>query len=371
MKKIATITFHSPYNHGSSLQAYALQEYIKKICKDCDYKIINLRTAKQKEMYKSCFEKDDIKNRIKSLLSFYEKKSRLVRRDKFENFINNVLQVTKEYATLEEIKQSLCDFDYYISGSDQLWNLNAKDFDWANFLEFVNAGKKISYAASFGATKQHWNESEKERVKRDLEKYDNISVREQGSFDNVKELINYEPRINIDPTMLITREEWLNIIEKEPLIKEDYIFFYNLKGDKNIIKLAKKVSKILKMPIVVTQRTFKVEVFYGYKKMLDAGPLEFLNLINNAKLVLSSSFHGTVFSILLNKPFFAINGKDDYRISTLLKKMDLNERTIEMDNIIEKCNEFEKINFNMSYKLLEQERKKSENYLKNALDIKE
>ena len=105
--------------------------------------------------------------------------------------------------------------------------------------------------------------------------------------------------------------------------------------------------------------------------MLDAGPLEFLNLINNAKLVLSSSFHGTVFSILLNKPFFAINGKDDYRISTLLKKMDLNERTIEMDNIIEKCNEFEKINFNMSYKLLEQERKKSENYLKNALDIKE
>lgn len=371
MKKIATITFHSPYNHGSNLQAYALQEYIKKICADCDYKIINLRTDIQKEMYKTCFEKKGIKNMIKSFMTFYEKKDRLVRKEKFEYFINNILQVTKEYSSLEELKKESWDYEYFISGSDQLWNLNAKDFDWANFLEFVNKGKKISYAASFGATKQQWDLSERERVKKDLEKYDCISVREQGSFENVKKLLNIEPMINVDPTMLITKEEWLSIISKQPLVTGDYIFFYNLKGDKNIIKIAKKVSNILNMPIVITQRTFKTEIFYGYKKKLDAGPLEFLNLVNNAKLVLSSSFHGTVFSVLLNKPFFAINGNGDYRIFTLLEKMNLSDRTIEKENIVEKIKKYNEIDFEEANKLLEAERKKSESYLKNALDIKE
>lgn len=371
MKKIATITFHSPYNHGSSLQAYALQEYVKKICGECKYQIINLRTEKQKEMYQSCFEKKGLKNYIKSILSFYEKKARIERKNKFEDFINNILQVTKEYNSFEELCDENFDFDYYISGSDQLWNLNARDFDWANFLEFVKKGKKISYAASFGATKQNWNSDEKKRVKKDLEKYDCISVREQGSFDNVKELINIEPEINVDPTMLITKEEWTRIIPKDKLIKGDYIFFYNLKGDKNIIKIAREISKKLKMPIVVSQRLFKVEILYGYKKKMDAGPLEFLNLINNSKLVLSSSFHGTVFSIIFNKPFFSINGQNDFRISTLLNKMGLSNRTINDKDLYIKCEKYDDVTFDEANRLLEIERKKAEKFLKNALDIKE
>lgn len=374
MKKIATITFHSPYNHGSSLQAYALQEYIKKLCGNCEYNIINLRTNTQREMYKTCFEKKGFKNQIKKILMVSEKKARLERKDRFEYFINNMLQVTKEYKSMEQLKSDNLQYDYYISGSDQLWNLNARDFDWANFLEFVDNGKKISYAASFGASKQKWTDCEKARVKKDLLSYDCLSVREQGSFENVKELTNISPEINIDPTMLLIKEEWLKIIERKPLINKDYIFFYNLKGDKakgdkEIIKIAKRVSKILRLPVVVTQRTFRAEIFYGYEKRFEAGPLEFLNLLYNAKLVLSSSFHGTVFSILLNKPFFAINGSYDYRINTLLKKMNLENRTIENKDIEDKCKVYDNICFDEANKLLDNEREKSKEYLKKALDI--
>lgn len=371
MKKIGTITFHSSYNHGSNLQAYALQEYVKKLCGECEYEIINLRTTVQKNMYKSCFEKSGLKNKIKSILSFNEKKYKLARRNKFEFFINNILQVTEEYESFGEIKESKLHYDYFISGSDQLWNLNARDFDWANFLEFADNGKKISYAASFGPTEQNWTDEEKERVKNDLSNYDYLSVREQGSFDNVKLLTNIEPEINIDPTMLLTKYEWLKMIDKTPLINKEYIFFYNLKGDKEIVKIAKKVSKILNLPVVVVQRTLRVEILYGFEKRYDAGPLEFLNLLYNAKLVLSSSFHGTVFSILLNKPFFSINGSSDYRISTLLKKMHLEDRTINLTNILDKCKIANNINFDEANKLLDIERKKSEIYLKKALEIEE
>lgn len=371
MKKIATITFHASYNYGSNLQAYALQEYVKKLHNNnCEYKIINLRTEKQKNMYKNIFERTGIKNNIKKIFILNQKKSLELKQKYFEEFIQKNLNITKEYNDLKELKEEELNFDYYISGSDQLWNLQAFDFDWAYYLEFVKKGKKISYAASWGPKAQTWNEEEKERIKKALNEYYAISVREEGSFNNVKELIGVESQINVDPTMLLDKKEWEKIIPEEPIYKGKYIFLYNLKGDKNILKIAKKVSNILKMPIVVSRFGNKWEIIYGFKKKYDVGPIEFLNLIKNAQIVLSSSFHGTIFSILLNKPFFAINGSKDFRISTLLKKMNLETRTIEIDNVDEKCKNVWDISFDNSIKLLNEERKKSEQYLRNALEIK-
>lgn len=370
MKKIGTITFHASYNYGSNLQAYALQEYVKKVCNnDCEYKIINLRTQKQKDMYKSVFEQNGLKNYIKRLLYLPKRKELKLKQEYFEKFIQEKLNITKEYSNDEELNNENFDFDYYISGSDQLWNLSAPDFEWSNYLEFVKKGKRISYAASFGPKAQTWNEAEKQRVRDDIFKYNSISVREEGSFNNVKELTGIEADINVDPTMLLSKEEWDKIIDKEPVYKGKYIFLYNLKGDNNILKIAKKVSKKLKMPVVVSRPGRRREILYGFKQKYDVGPSEFLNLIKNAELVLSSSFHGTVFSVLMHKPFFAINGAKDFRISTLLEKMDLKERTVELDNIDEKCKIAFDVKFKNSDKLLKDERNKSEKYFKKALDI--
>lgn len=370
MKKIATITFHSPYNYGSNLQAYALQEYIKKLCNgNCDYQIINLRTPIQKEMYTNFFMKKGIKNKLKSLIIFNKKHDIFLKEKRFEEFMKNYLNLTKEYNSLEELIEEQFDYDYYISGSDQLWNLRARDFDWAYYLEFVKTGKRVSYAASFGPLKQSWDEEQMRRVKDNLLKYDSISVREKGSFDNVKKLTALEPEINVDPTMLLDKNDWDKIIPKENKLNKDYILLYDLGNQDETRKIALKVSKILKMPVAITRYMGVKHHFSRFEKYYDCGTLEFLNLVKNAKLILSSSFHGTVFSIILNKPFYAINGLKDFRISTLLEKTNLEERTIQSDNIEQKCKDAFKIDFKAADTLLDKERKKSEQYLRKALDI--
>lgn len=370
MKKISTITFHASYNYGSCLQAYALQEFIKKISnEEIDYEIINLRTETQKNMYKNFFYKKGLKNSLKKIIFFSQKKNLDKRDFLYEDFIKNLLQVTKEYKTLEELKSATWKSDFYIAGSDQLWNKNAYDFDWANFLEFVDSPNKISYAASFGPLRQNWNVNDKARIKKDLKKFKYISVRENGSYDNVKELINVCPSINVDPTLLLSKSDWEKLISKNRIIKYKYIYLYNLKG-KKYFKLAKKISKKLKLPVVISKDGRFGEIFYGFRKKYDVGPLEFINLIANAELVLSSSFHGTIFSIIFNKPFFSLYGAEDLRINTLLQKMSLTDRSINFEDYLNKCESAYEIDFKQSDSVINYEISESKKFLKKALDIK-
>lgn len=370
MKKIATITFHSSYNYGSNLQAYALQEYIKKISNEpIDYKIINLRTNIQKEMYKSIYEKSGIKNSIKKILFLKYKNQLELKQKNFEDFIQNKLQITKEYNSYEELMNEKFDFDYYISGSDQLWNLKAKDFDWSNYLEFVKKGKKISYAASYGPKKQNWNEEQKKRITKDLTEYEHLSVREQGSYNNIYDLTGRKPEINVDPTMLLEKNDWIKLIGKKTIVKGDYILLYDLKGRKEDLELAKQISKMLDLPVVITKYMDIKTHFSSFKKHYECGPIEFLNLIYNSKLVLSSSFHGNVFSVILNKPFFALNGINDFRIKTMLEKFELTTRSISSNDLEEKCKKAFEIDYKKTETMLNKERSKSEEYLKEALDM--
>ena len=369
-KKIGTITFHSSYNYGSNLQAYALQTFIEKICRNnCKYEIINLRTNIQKSMYKLCFEKPELKYIIKSIIFYFKKADLTERNRKFEEFIQNELKITKEYSSLDELKKASFDYDYYISGSDQLWNLNAIDFDWANFLEFTNKGKKISYAASFGPKAQKWTKEEQLRVKKDLLDYKCISVRDEASYNNVFKLTGLKPEINVDPTMLLTIDEWNKLIDSERKISKKYIVLYDLKGELETFKIAKKIGKLLKMPVYIIKDNIKAQMFLSLKKYYNCGPKDFLNLIKNAEMVLSTSFHGTVFSVIFHKPFLVINGANDFRINTLLKKMALEDRTVEKDNIKEKCQEVYKIDFKKSDALLKKEQEKAKDYLIKALEI--
>lgn len=369
-KKIGTITFHSSYNYGSNLQAYALQRFVEKICKNnCKYEIINLRTNIQKNMYKLCFEKTNLKYIIKSIIFYFQKADLIEKNRKFEEFIQNELNITKEYNTLDELKKAYFDYDYCISGSDQLWNLNALDFDWANFLEFTNKGEKVSYAASFGPKSQSWTKDEQLRIKKDLLKYKCISVRDEASYDNVFKLTGLKPEINVDPTMLLTIDDWNKLIDSERKISKKYIVLYDLKGELETFKIAKKIGKLLKMPVYIIKDNIKAQMFLSLKKYYNCGPKDFLNLIKNAEMVLSTSFHGTVFSVIFHKPFLVINGANDFRINTLLKKMALEDRTVEKDNIKEKCQEVYKIDFKKSDALLKKEQEKAKDYLIKALEI--
>ncbi len=367
MKKVGCITFHASHNYGSNLQAYALQEVITKYNK-CKYEIINFRTKRQINEYDLYYRKKGFKNFIKKLLYFKYNKMLITKYNKHELFINNKLKLSKKvFTSLDSLKNNKFDYDCCISGSDQIWNIKPIDFDWAYYLEFISNCKKISYASSFGPIKQEWSNEDYLRIKNDLKQYDSISVREQGSYDNVKKITNINPEINVDPTMLLSAEEWDKIVDKNKFQQGDYIFLYDLKNNKETYKLVNKISKKLKLKVVVCKEG-KYTIFSNYIKRFDAGPEDFLNLIKHAKLILSTSFHGNVFSIIYNKPFFAINGNKDFRINTLLNKMKLDNRSINDKDYIEKLKIAFNIDFCEANIQLKKEKEKSIKYLMNSIN---
>ena len=303
-----------------------------------------------------------------SHLLYYRSLSRGHKR--FEEFINNKLILTKEYASYEDLLRANLNYDCYISGSDQIWNPIPYDFDWSYYLGFVSSGKKISYAPSFGQLSSVGDEETSQKIVEELAKFDEISVREQGASESIMRMLGVPPRIVLDPTMLFAKKQWLDIIrDKERIIKEDYIFFYTLFADSTRLRIVKNVSKYLNLPIVVCNFSNQYDVFNPFIKCYDAGPIEFLTLIRDAKLVVASSYHGTALSILLNIPFFAINGLEDARIKTLLKMMDLESREISLDTVSEKCDFAYDINFSAVNEAIDKERLQSIEFLKSSIGI--
>lgn len=371
--KIRTVTFHHAHNFGSVLQAYALQAFIEKIMKeekeDCDYKIINYYTEFQEEFY-SILKKDmTVKNNLKNLIAIFHYKKLKIKYDKFELFLKNRCHLTKRYKTFEELKNERMEADYFISGSDQLWNVRALDFSDIYYLNFINSGKKISYSASFGPLNIDWSSYDKNKYAQYLKDFSAISVREKRSYENVKYLTGRDCSINVDPTLLLEVDEWRKIQSDANYDNGNYILLYCLEPSKQQLKLANIISKKLKLPILVLRYNNKNDMFNNFIKKYDAGPEDFLSYIDHASLVLSSSFHGTVFSLIYNKPFYVFDGMNDNRISTLLEKSKMSDRSISNEDDILNISLISP-SFVDTNALLSDERSKSKDYLKNALNLK-
>ncbi len=368
MKKVAIITFHAAHNYGSMLQAYALQTTVEGLGCECD--VINFRTDRQKDLYTVFTKRKGIKYLLKNASHLLYYKLLKGKYDKFESFLDKHIKLTDaQYQSLEGLESADFDYDYYISGSDQIWNPVPADFDWAYYLPFVKNAKRIAYAPSFGPFSSVGDEKTKEQLSKYLRDYDYISVREKGSKKNVKELINKDVQVVLDPTLLLEKEKYDDLVCKETLVNGEFIFLYTLFATPEIIQVAKYFSKQLKLPIVVSNFSNQYDCINPFTKCFSSGPKEMLWFIKNAKLVLASSFHGTVFSIIYNKPFYAIGGNRDARISTLLDITELSERSVDKNNMQRKTNNVFDINFHEAMQKLDKERQKSMDYLRKALDI--
>lgn len=367
MKKIGIITFHAAHNYGSVLQAYALQKILTKMGLMCE--IIDFRTERQKDQYRPLTKRKGCKYFLKNCYFLLNYRNRKDKYNKFETFIADRLCKSKrEYSSLNELYSEEDQYDYYISGSDQIWNTAPNDANMAYFLPFVKSGKKIAYAPSFGQIGDIKNKNE---IANYLSKYDYISVREEYGQNLINKLIGRCADIVLDPTLLMDKDDWERLVDSKPLIDGDYIFFYTLFASSDIIKTVKKISKDLKLPVVISNISNQYEIFNSFIKKTNCGPEDFLNLIKNAKLVCATSFHGTVFSVLLHKPFIALNGMNDNRISTLLRMMRLTDMGISIPCNNINYNNIFNVDYNMVDDILYQERMKSLNYLKKALDLKE
>lgn len=372
MTKIGTVTFHGAQNFGSVLQTYALQEFItglyKEAEKDCEYRVINYRTAFQKSFYSLYKSVKNPKNIIKNAVAFQHSSALKVKNQKFEDFLKTYINLTDEVSQPDELEKFSSAFDCYISGSDQIWNVRAADFESAYYLDFVKNGKKISYAASFGPLKIDWNLYNKDKFASLLSEYAAISVREKGSQERVKELLDKSCDIHVDPTFLLSKKQWQTIQSDANYHDGQYILLYCLEPSKEQLHMAEAISEKLNLPILVTRYNNKNDIINGFVKKYDAGPLDFLSYIDHAALVLSSSFHGTAFSMIYNKPFYVFGGMKDSRISSILRIAGIEDRSIEEYDDIKNV-ELSNLDFATVNDIINFEKQRSREYLSYALSI--
>lgn len=371
MKKVGIITFHAAHNYGSMLQAYALQQVV--LGMGCDCEIINFRSIVQKEQYKPIFMVGTLYGKcVRFIIQAAYALGILKKHRLFERFLKEELILSKkEYTTLKDLESENFNYDYYISGSDQIWNTYTIDFNYAYFLPFVKSGKRIAYAPSMGPHLGIDKFGNLDSISDLLKKYDALSVREIAGSKYIANLINKPVTTVLDPTLLLDSQRYNELICNKPLIKGEYIFIYSPNYNERVYEMAYKLGKKYNKKVVLSQgfRTKEEMLKWGRKLKIYAavGPKEFLNLCKNASIICCDSFHAVVFSILFKKCFFVLDGMRDNRISNLLQITDLQDRSFLLsDDYLSAplC-----IDYKNAMSNLDLERRKSRDWLMEKMDI--
>ena len=313
MKKACIATFCEWSSYGSIMQAIGLKRTLEKL--NCESFIIK---DNPRPSYKNkSFFPGSIKRMLKWALSIPYQKSNLEIYKKGMDFIDKNLDI-KYFDNYTKLKQCSPTADIYIAGSDQIWHpaLCKEIF----FLDFVPENKKrISYAASMGIT--DIPTQNKEKFRKLVSRLDAYSVRENSMVNIIQDMTDSRPQVHIDPAFLIAAEEWRSL-EVKYNICEPYILVYALYWDKSFNAELKELHKKTGYKIVSLQSAFRP--IYSNQIVSNAGPGEFLWLVDHAQAVITSSFHGTVFSLIFNKRVSAIINPDSRtRISDLFDMLNI------------------------------------------------
>lgn len=351
MKSIGIVTINDNDNYGNRLLNYAVQEVLKQN----GHKVVTLKNnsiinSRDKFMLRL------VKYQIKNIKKRYKKKSR--RNLEFEKFNKNIV-FSKKYVT--PYSKVYKKYDYFITGSDQVWNPNFGRLRDVDLLSFAKPEQRIAFSASFAIAQLP--EECKNKAKKELEKFKAISVREDRGKEIVEELTERKDvQVLVDPTMLLTSEEWDKVEKKPEQLKTDkYILNYFL-GEMSE-KRKKEIERIAK-----ENNCEIINILDKNSPFYQTGPSEFLYLEKNAFLICTDSFHSCVFAILYNRPFVVFDREDsnekmNSRLDTLLKKFKLQDRWYK-DKITE---EQLLVDYKESYIILGEERKKAKEFLENAI----
>ena len=329
--KVGIITFHASHNYGSMLQAYALQQTVLNLGHECE--IINFRTKRQRNFYKPFPMQGNKIKLLKAMryprLAFDDIRKHL----RFENFLKEKYILTpKEYDTSTELKEGGLDFDCYISGSDQIWNTSCFDFDTAYYLDFVTKGRCVAYAPSMGPCPEHEvAEMNYPMIRQNIAKYSAIAVRESKTAQLIKKITGRDAQIALDSTFLLNIDKWDELTGDKPLVSGEYILLYTPWYCEKLYEEAAELARRFNLKVICTiadaSHTWARNPYFSFHTAV--GPVEFINLIKNARLVVSGSFHAVVFSMLYGIPFYARKGMGDSRIADILNTTGL-QRMAEM-----------------------------------------
>ena len=371
-RKVLLTTVFSGYNYGSSLQALASKIILHEMGYDCqlvaqkslvkgrDIRFGKLLTILTRSLLLRG------KNGSKALSTYqgsYNKTMVGNSAERFARFTEEILQ--PQYLSWKGLEKAAKVCKICFAGSDQIWNSSTMYVDPMYYLRFAPLEKRVAFAPSFG--RDFVADYNKEKMSRWICEFAHLSVREDSGVTLIKEMTGKDAIQLIDPTLMVNGEKWKRTLEIADK-KDNYILAYFLdnpsdKARKAILELKEALH------CVVIGIPYQFEDMSYCDKVVPTGPIEFLDLVNNAKCVITDSFHGTAFSINLHTPFYVFGRaygsahSQNSRVESILRKMKMQDRfepTDAFDNM-------KMLDFEHSEWVLRKERQKAREYITIAL----
>lgn len=336
IKKISILTQPLHTNYGGTLQAYALQKVLKDM--SFDVETINYRSK----------EVSDFRKLLSMLKQFLKgtKNYQYISREQqkiqllHNKFIKENITLSYEINTLEELKNYFGNnrVGAIVVGSDQVWRAEYSPRIESYFLDFLYEDKnikKISYAASFGSDEWNFSQNLTKKLIEYINDFDSVSVREKSAVNLCKEKLAVIADHVLDPTLLLNRDDYINLFNDEKTENTGKIFSYILDGNEKKNKLIQKVSNYMGGKQVFRKQPLKKnKIFITDLSKYQYPSIEsWLKSFYEAEFIVTDSFHGTVFSIIFNKPFISIKNKErgNSRFESLLKIFELEDRLIDVN----------------------------------------
>lgn len=362
-QKLAIITIAHGVNYGNKLQNYALEATLRQLG-------FEVETLKQKVSYLTLLH--DLINKLRRPVeSFKEIKPKRQRAAKFALFNKDYLSFARySIARKTDIAKISGVYDYFVLGSDQVWNPYFRMYNRAAMFGYgLKPGQAVPYAPSFGVSSIPG--AQRTQITKYLKALKYISVREKQGQEIVNELTGRKDTVHVlDPTLLLSADDYRVIASKPKDFGinkgKGYILTYFLGQAAGALRDDIQSTARANNLDVINLNDINDSVVYSY------GPSEFLYLFDNASLVLTDSFHAAVFSIIFRRPFVVFDRSRDKeasmnsRIESLLDVTGLHDRY----NIDLKSKKLFKPDYSAVSERLEKEQQKSLNYLKKALGVK-
>lgn len=352
---IGIITQPLAQNYGGILQNFALQKVLKSLGH-------NVYTVNKRNIflpYNYLSFKDKIIWRIKQFIKKYIGREYYASLGEFQvinqhftEFVQKNIITTERYASQEQLQKIVSNYNFeaYVVGSDQVWRPIYTDNiynDFLGFCEKLSCVKRIAYAASFGVDSWEFSNEQTNECSRLARMFDAISVREDSGIALCKAYLGVEAIQVLDPTMLLEKEEYIKLINTSP--RENFVgdmFCYILDYSSEIetaIKHIEDKCSLTSFQVKEKKHFSSIKIGDDLKDYIIPSPAKWLQAFMDAKLIFTDSFHGCVFSIIFNKPFWVIGNKwrGNARFDSLLKTFNLENRRIQL-------NEIENINLALS-----------------------
>lgn len=374
MKNIGILTQPLGHNYGGILQAYALQEVLRRkghIVETLDFQQRTPMWRKFASLGKRIFLNNPI-NYVP-----YNARTRKLLYQNTKQFIDKHIKISKRLNTPDEVNDYYAykQFDAIIVGSDQVWREKFSPHLPTFFLEFLPAEsstKRIAYAASYGSGTPI-SPKTIDNIKSYANQFDAISVRESDAVQLTEKLFRCQSIRVLDPTLLLTPQDYTELIKFNSSKSDGDMFVYVLDRTKEKMQIINSIArerKLVPYELLPKDRYLPKDLFNYSDEFILPSVEQWIRSIADAKFVITDSFHGTAFSILYNKPFISLANatRGISRFTSLLNLFDLSDRLITSEDQNSISDSIFSPDFENANSILSQERRESFNFLDSSLE---